>query len=763
MLAVARMMAWTGVVLGTVYVLFIGGGWWGIYSPYLRLATMLITAAALVLWVLVAWRNRAWRPKTTMGLAFVAVLGTLTLSTIFSRQPRISLEYLGYAVVLSALYLLLVRLLADKFFQRRVISLFAMLFAVSTALYVGSVFVGWVEWWRLTGALTIPPLRPGFGGLTYGNPSAALTMITLLGVPVVGAFGGQSRRGRIVVVGVIAIVGIVAVMSGSRAGWFALALTTFGALVSVVVVSGFRRAALAAIRSTVVGRPWLFVALVAALGGAVIGVAPAVLERVFAGGEDLRVSYAVAAIRMFIDARLVGTGLGTWVIQRPGAIAAGEPDYYIPHAHNIEVQTLAELGFIGAIAGVVLLASIVRLLRGAIDGTDSSDRRTDSSDRQWAWAACLGLGYFFLHQLLDFYVNMPAFLFAAVLPVAYLDARALEVTARRADAADPDDTANLPRLLRIAAAAVVALAVAGLTWQEIPALRESDAVTAAGSGSWTAADSSAREAAEMDPGVTSYHFTAGLTAAAVGDHVAAAAYFERVVAVVDLPEGWLNLAAEEAQVGDREAALTSIERSMRLGQQRPAISMPAGDLALRLGDAAAAREAFTAAVAARPSLAGDPWFRADPERAAMLEAILKSAETRAPKQAWEIRLEAGLPTSADTPIQQVIADAWTGDSAALDTLLRDCANHPIDASLLGWCARVSRRHGESGLAEVFMQRVKLISIGAAEGAAELRVSPDGMVGVQMPGGPADLWATYTYRRPAPWDVLVGSLIHLRLE
>jgi hypothetical protein len=46
--------------------------------------------------------------------------------------------------------------------------------------------------------------------------------------------------------------------------------------------------------------------------------------------------------------------------------------------------------------------------------------------------------------------------------------------------------------------------------------------------------------------------------------------------------------------------------------------------------------------------------------------------------------------------------------------------------------------------------------------AEARVSDTGMVGRQLIGDPADLWATYTYRRPGPWDMLVPTLLHLML-
>ena len=62
---------------------------------------------------------------------------------------------------------------------------------------------------------------------------------------------------------------------------------------------------------------------------------------------------------------MVGTGPGTWVIQRVAETNASEPNEYIPYAHNLEAQTLAELGLVGVAAGIVLIGAMLGCLRYA--------------------------------------------------------------------------------------------------------------------------------------------------------------------------------------------------------------------------------------------------------------------------------------------------------------------------------------------------------------------------------------------------------------
>jgi tetratricopeptide (TPR) repeat protein len=433
-----------------------------------------------------------------------------------------------------------------------------------------------------------------------------------------------------------------------------------------------------------------------------------------------------------------------------------EPDYFIPHAHNLEVQSLAELGLVGVAAAIVLVGSIASLLISAARGAER-DRRW------WAWATGIGLTYFVLHQVLDFYVNMPAFLFAAALPIAYLDA-----TAPAQPRLDSALTRLAPsrRWVAVSFGSIVAVAVVGLLAQEVPALRQDLAVALATDGDWAAADTPAREAAAMDPDIGSYQLTAGLTASRAGDHDAAAAYFRKVAGRDDLPEAWLNLAAEQETLGDHADAAASLDRALRLGYQRVAITVAAADLAQRLGNTDLAVDLLATAIIRQPTLAGDPWWQTEPARANVRAAAVERALSL--NGDWSIALAAGeaerarmLAGPADAFASTVIS-AWEDDALA-GPLLDGCQTYALDLSWLAWCAKVEVQHGHLDAADVYRQRVSLINLGAALEAGLMRVSPTGMLGRQLVGDPADLWATYTYRRPAPWDILVPSLVHLTLE
>src|SRR5512143_3694741 len=126
----ARLLLWIGIASATVYLVLFGGSWYGIYVPSLRLLSIGLAAAALIVWAGIAFRTPRWRPRTNLLPAIVGALASLTIATVCSSVPRISAEYLGYSIILVALYLLLVRLLADPFYRSRLVALAAVLFAV---------------------------------------------------------------------------------------------------------------------------------------------------------------------------------------------------------------------------------------------------------------------------------------------------------------------------------------------------------------------------------------------------------------------------------------------------------------------------------------------------------------------------------------------------------------------------------------------------------------------------------------------------------
>lgn len=759
-----RMLAWFGITVAAAWLVLVGGGWLGIYTSALRLITVATATVILLGWAAVAWRRPDWRPRSVLMPAILACLASFSISTVFSRVPRVSLEYLGYAIVLAALYLLLVRLLANPFFRSRLVGIGEVFFVFIAIEFAVLIVWLWIGWWQDLGRLAIPPLRPHFIGLTYGNPSAVLTIVTLFAIPAAARWSSWRTRGLLAFVGIVGVVGVVALLSGSRAGWLALAIT--GLVAILALVANPRRRSLA--WSLLAGRThgahrtaWRIAIPAVGLGlvAAAIVLLPAIVSRIDAGGEDLRTSFAIVAFRLFGQSPIVGTGPGTWTIERIANTHPDEIDYYIPHAHDVPAQTLAELGLVGAIAGVVLIASIVLLLRSAA-------RSPDDERRRWAWFTGLGLLYFGLHQILDFYPNMPAVLFAAALPVAYLDATAhVAVRERRVDTRFVPP-AFVYRLAPPLGLALVALACAGLLLQEIPAMELNEAVTAADSGDWRAALGPARAAASADPDIEPYQLTAGLASDHAGDHQQAAAYFQAVADRDDLPEAWLNLAAEQAILRRTPDAIASLARADRLGAERVEVLMPLGDLALRLGDVAGATEAFARAMVIQPSLAADPWWHSDPARVAILPAVLANAEsTLAPAARWQLALMTGDVSTAHElgdvlPSVRDEIDAWSGDRDALGRLNDTCAAAPVALGTLAWCARAEAHLGNSLAAGDYRMQMDVVAAGSSVGAHELRVNTEPVLGPTIPQSAAWFWGIYTYRRAIPNDMLVPSLVHL---
>lgn len=363
-----RLIAWIGVAILSTYCLFWAGAWLATYYVEFRVWALIPAFTVVAVWIVVAIRDSTWRPRTVLMPAFIAGSTALVLATILSRQPRVSVEYLALATLLASLYLLLQRLMASAYFRPRMLS-FAMIASLLLGLaYVVAVVVHWIPWWESVGQLVAPPLRPQFEGLTLGNPSAVMTASVLLTAPAVAVLMGGSRAHRAGAFGLVALAAVVTLLSGSRAGWLAIAIS-----VLVVAVLSLRpptrRAAIVRI-----GRPragLLVVGPLAAVAAVMALVAaPGFLLRTGAGGEAVRAGYWAAAVRMFEESPLVGTGPGTWVSQRIAYTLNTETDYYIPHAHNIYVQTLAELGVIGVLAGAVVALVLIRLLAGAINNAD---------------------------------------------------------------------------------------------------------------------------------------------------------------------------------------------------------------------------------------------------------------------------------------------------------------------------------------------------------------------------------------------------------
>ena len=219
-------IGWIVFVLLVVYAVLIGGAWAGIYLGGLRMISLALVAVGLFVWLLLSLRDPRWRPSTAIWPTLVLPLVALALTTLTAWLPRLGLEYVAWAVLLVALYLLLVRVLATETARARIGALAAMLALVIGLLYMGQVLLAWIEWWGLVGGLAVPPLRPLYASLSLGGPGTVQTVQVLLAAIAIAGLGVTDRRRQALAGVIIAITAVVVVVSASRSGWVALAGAT---------------------------------------------------------------------------------------------------------------------------------------------------------------------------------------------------------------------------------------------------------------------------------------------------------------------------------------------------------------------------------------------------------------------------------------------------------------------------------------------------------------------------------------------------------
>ena len=411
---IGSVLAWFLIVLGVIYLTALGGGgFFGLYSVTLRIISVAALTIAMGTWLVLAWRRPFWRPNSSLSLAFIASLGGLAIALLFSERPRLGADYLAYAILLVGAYLLLQRLFVHPFFGPRLGALAVLLGFALCFVYVLRVFSHWLDFWALVGHLTVPPLRPGFEGLAYGHPGTFATVVVLLWLASVAHLGLGTGRARLVVGALGMLVAFVVIVSGARGAWLGIAAAVLvGGAVWLLAAERRRAVAdLARDRRVRVGAGIAAVALVAVA----IVLLPAIARRLFAPAADVREGFFSSAIRMFQDDPLTGQGPGMWVVERARYTLPTEQDYYIPHAHNLYLQTIAELGIVGALAGVVVLVSLARLVWLGI-------RSRDALIWRLGWTSLVALVYLGVHQLVDFYPNMAALGFLFAMLIARLDA-----------------------------------------------------------------------------------------------------------------------------------------------------------------------------------------------------------------------------------------------------------------------------------------------------------------------------------------------------
>ena len=539
----ALFLAWIGIVLGVIYLTVAGGGgFFGLYSTVMRTASVGILSIALLVWIALAFRDPRWRPRSSLAPAMLVCLVALAFSWALSSERRLGTDYVAYSVLLFGGYLLLVKLLGHPFFGPRMQSLGALVGLGICLLYTVIVFSHWVDFWSELGRFSPPPLRPLFEGLSYGNPSTVATVVALSWLAAAAHFGFSTARSRLFLLVFGLLVAWVVLVSGSRGAWAGLAIATLLVIPLILFTSVDRSTIreLAGRRSVRAGAG--VVLLLAAVASVVF--LPAVASRLSEPASDTRLAFFGASVRMFEERPITGLGPGTWAPERAWYTEPSEADYYIPHAHNIALQTAAELGLLGIAAGLILAAALGILVLAGV-------RSHDPTTRRFAWASLFALVYLLGHQMFDFYPNMPAVGFFLALSVGQLDAL-VQPTVGLLSGRSLGRIAT--RGLLVAAAVGVVVSSSWLIGHEVVAAEADRAAHAANANDWETALSAARAAAAADPDLPPYSYLLGLAAAHNGDLELARDQMLASARADGFPLAWLNVARLELDLGDREAA-----------------------------------------------------------------------------------------------------------------------------------------------------------------------------------------------------------------
>lgn len=744
---------------GATFTLLVAGGSGTLDLQSVRLIFVLMAAVALIPWLAIGAVVPRWRPSSRLMPALLLCIAVFAISTVTSRVPRLSVEMLGYAVLLVEVYLLLVALMRRPAVRQHFQRLAVVMCVIISVIYLVQVAQAWLTWWDLVGHLAVPPLRPAYLGLLTG-PNPVATAVLLLGaLGLASSFTGEGT-GRIVVVLVGALVLLTTFITASRGAWLGAGLGVIAVIsLSYIVEPDTRRLLRAKLRS----RRTLIASFLAG-PGLVGGVLLAVMSgRLSFDDGGLRAGFTRASIKMFEASPLTGVGPGTWQTLRAANTLPTDPDLYIPHAHSIYVQTLAEFGVGGILAGTAFMVAIGVLITRSIRSGDLLRRRI-------SYATLFGVVVVAGQQYADMLMNVPTVLLSIALLIACLDATSQRPVDEQRDARELRPT-PWRRAIPLSAALVTLAITVGLVRIESIAGVATRGVEAANDGDWSLAESLAGEAAADDPDMNAYRFELGVSAANAGDLQLAAQELAASASADDYRYAWLDLAAVRWRLGDANGARTALARAERLGLQRTALAVAAGWLRQQLGDEPSATQDYASAIRLMPTLADDPFWISPMGPPGGLARILETVQERAdPMTMLQINLILGrfdlaeqyVATlgPADPAVYALLIPAWQGDPAARTALHTEAANRPLDPGPARWSRLLATYQGDESLANDYGTWL------AIDGHPDDWLPQVGRIRFEPPQAlPRYFLDGYRtlYRRPVPDAQVVGLLPQLVLQ
>jgi tetratricopeptide (TPR) repeat protein len=667
----ARQLLIFGVIL---YFTFIGGSFYSDLNFYLRIFNQLVVTALLGGWLIGKLRRSEPLPRTALDWPILAWLAAHLIAALLGLSPRFSLEklWMPFTHTLAFYWLVDLRrkghtdsITRGLYMSAAVVCLVGL--AEFVSWYAGlPLLPGFVQGWPAIGGLQ-QPFPPTIYRLNFTlNGATPLSAYLALLIPPALAIWLTARRrdDRQAIAVWLALALVVEGLSFSRGGIVALLvslpLTGLGWWLAGRSREGWAKIWQTLRRPTTIGAAVIALALVATIG-------TAWLANTFGnrgGSTAFRFTLWQVALTTWQEHPLTGAGpynFGRSLLERNDPAL---PRLQITTAHNLYLNTAAELGLVGLAAGAWLLLAAGRAwLARWRQALDSAERVRVAA----AGAALAGLA---VQCLADTYGATPN-----LVPILAITAFALtEVTTE----ADPVPN---PAQLRLGWIPLLTLAAyaAGLAWLDVGQFYYQRSVSLAGRGDLVGASAAAEQARRLNPATPLYTFQSAYLHGQMTDQPGAAAkavelYQAGLAAEPVDGRQTANLAAVLWQTGNREAAIDAMARAVEV-EPDPVYLVNLGYFYEQVGDAEHAAQAYRQALVLAPRLAGSEFWQADTRRAALWPNILAQAEAKvgAAADAAGWRLQVAL-AQGDWPgvsrYARIILQNAPQDCAALSALAR---------------------------------------------------------------------------------------------
>jgi O-antigen ligase/Flp pilus assembly protein TadD len=490
---------------------------------------------------------------------------------------------------------------------------------------------GFTQGWPAIGGLThpFPPILYRLNFTLNGATPLSAYLALLIPPALAVLLTGHKRDDRQAIAAWLALAVVVEILTFSRGGVLALLvslpLTALGwwlARPRGGPVAAARRW-LGMVRWPVIVAPLMAVLVLAALLG------PPWLARTFdrTASTQFRFTLWDVALHSFQEHPLTGVGpynFGRSLLQRNDPLL---PRRQIMTAHNVYLNTAAQTGAIGLLAGAWLLAAAGRawLVRWR--------KAPDSAARLQVAATGAALAGLAAQSLVDTFAAtpnvLPVLAIAAFVLTEETEAKQVPATTHSGAAGRPGRKLAAPPVAAIAMLGLLLYAV-GLAWIDVGHSNYERSMRLAAQEKPVDAALAAERAHRLDPALPLYTFQlAYVKGMGYGEPAslaeAAAAYRAGLEAEPVDGRQTANLAAVLWQAGDRAGAIRALSQAIMV-EPNPVWLVNLGYFYEQTGDVDRAVATYADALALAPGLAGSQFWQAHATRSARWPDILAGAE-----------------------------------------------------------------------------------------------------------------------------------------